>query len=173
MIHLGMTAIRNWLGALLHIHDSPQRTALAYALGVFFGFSPFLGLHTALALLLAFVFGLNRIAILLGVYSNLPWIVAPYYTLATVGGARLLGRPLPVAFGQRFAGLFDRSFFEPTIWSKVSELLRPLLWPYAAGTMVSALVLGAVSYPLALTFIVAGRKHLHLRSHGAGRKDGP
>ena len=48
---------------------------LAYAVGVFFGFSPFLGLHTILGLVVAFAFNLNRVAVLLGVYSNLPWIL--------------------------------------------------------------------------------------------------
>ena len=54
MIHLTRSLIRRWLSALLHIQDTPQRTAAAFALGVFFGFSPFLGLHTVMALALAF-----------------------------------------------------------------------------------------------------------------------
>ena len=45
MIHLTRSLIRRWLSALLHIKDTPERTAAAFALGVFFGFSPFLGLH--------------------------------------------------------------------------------------------------------------------------------
>ena len=44
---------RAWLEQLLHTHDTPQRTASAYALGVFFGFSPLLGLHTVLGLIFA------------------------------------------------------------------------------------------------------------------------
>ena len=36
-------AIRQWLETLLHIEDSPERTAAAYALGVLLGFSPLLG----------------------------------------------------------------------------------------------------------------------------------
>ena len=39
---------KRWLEQLLHTHDTPHRTALAYAVGVFFGFSPVLGLHTVL-----------------------------------------------------------------------------------------------------------------------------
>ncbi len=35
--------VRVWLEQLLHTHDTPQRTAFAYALGVFLGFSPVLG----------------------------------------------------------------------------------------------------------------------------------
>ena len=79
-------ARRRWLNQLLHTHDTPQRTAAAYGIGVFFGFSPFLGLHTVLGLIVAFAFNLNRVAVLLGVYSNLPWILPAYYTLATMLG---------------------------------------------------------------------------------------
>ena len=71
---------KRWLEQLLHTHDTPHRTALAYAVGVFFGFSPVLGLHTVLGLAIAFLFGLNRIAVVLGIYSNLPWILPAYYT---------------------------------------------------------------------------------------------
>src|SRR5829696_3796498 len=86
---------RAWLEQLLHTRDTPQRTAAAYALGVFFGFSPFLGLHTILGLVFAFALSLNRVAVLLGVYSNLPWILVPYYTLATLLGATILRTELP------------------------------------------------------------------------------
>src|SRR6516162_5962711 len=82
--------IRRWLEQLLHTHDTPQRTAAAYALGVFFGFSPLLGFHTVLGLIFAFALNLNRVAVLLGVYSNLPWILPAYYTLATMLGAAIL-----------------------------------------------------------------------------------
>src|SRR5436190_2589115 len=82
--------VRRWLEQLLHTHDTPQRTAIAYAVGVFFGFSPLLGLHTVLGVAVAFVFNLNRLAVLLGIYSNLPWILPAYYTLATLAGAAIL-----------------------------------------------------------------------------------
>jgi len=45
---------------LLHIEDTPERTAVAYSIGVFLGFSPFLGLHTLVGLAIAFLFGLRR-----------------------------------------------------------------------------------------------------------------
>src|SRR3954466_1041623 len=86
----GSPRLRRWLEELLHTHDTPQRTAAAYALGVFFGFSPLLGLHTILGLVFAFALNLNRVAVLLGIYSNLPWILPAYYTLATMAGAAIL-----------------------------------------------------------------------------------
>src|SRR5215471_1984452 len=86
--------VRRWLDQLLHTHDTPQRTAAAYALGVFFGFSPLLGLHTVLGLVFAFALNLNRVAVLLGIYSNLPWILPAYYTLVTMAGAAILHVPI-------------------------------------------------------------------------------
>src|SRR5689334_21891535 len=91
MIHLTRGLIRRWMDVLLHIQDTPERTAAAFALGVFFGFSPFLGLHTLLGIAFAFLLNLNRVAVLLGVYSNLPWVIAPYYAVATTAGAMITG----------------------------------------------------------------------------------
>ncbi len=173
MIHLTRKAVRRWLEALLHIHDSPQRTAAAYAMGVFFGFSPFFGLHTVLALSLAFVLGLNRVAVLLGVYSNLPWTIAPYYTLTTVAGAKLLGTPLPAEFGQHVARLFDLSMMGRAFWMRLFDLVHPLIWPFTAGSLAGAVLLGAIAYRLSLAFIVAGRKHIHLRAHIARTEEKP
>src|SRR6478736_7187723 len=86
--------LRGWLDQMLHTHDTPERTAAAFALGVFLGFSPLLGLHTVLGLVLAFALNLNRVAVLLGIYSNLPWILPAYYTIATAIGAAILRVPI-------------------------------------------------------------------------------
>ena len=91
MLRVTKDALRRGLERLLHTHDTPSRTALAYAMGVFWGFSPPLGLHTVLGLACAFAFNLNRVAVLLGIYSNLPWIIVPYYMLSTLAGAAILG----------------------------------------------------------------------------------
>jgi uncharacterized protein (DUF2062 family) len=162
MIHVTKTAVRKWVALLLHTHDTPRRTAAAFAVGVFFGFSPVLGLHTILAIIVAFVLGLNRVATIAGVYSNLPWILAPYYTLATIAGARVLGVSTPKHLGTRLAELFDLSFFTHAFWSGVWELLEPMLWPYIVGSTLCALVIAGLAYFLAVPAIVAGRRHLHL-----------
>ncbi len=173
MIHWTRAAVQKWLDVLLHIHDSPRRTAAAYAMGVFFGFSPFLGLHTVLALAFAFVFNLNRIAVLVGVYSNLPWILAPYYTLAIVAGAKLLGTRVPPSFVTSLEHLFALSLVHAEFWTRLWTLLRPFLWPYVVGSLIGASVLSLVAYRLALAFVVARRRHPHLlhlphHHHGGG-----
>ncbi len=64
--------VRQALEQLLHLHDSPSRTAAAFALGVFFSFSPFFGLQIVVSMAIAFAAGLNRLAVFVGLNANLP-----------------------------------------------------------------------------------------------------
>lgn len=159
MIAFTRAMLRRWAETLLHIDDTPERTAAAYALGVFFGFSPFLGLHTVLAVGLAFVLGLNRVAVVLGVYSNLPWIIAPYYTAATIVGALVTGADLPAGFRERLGQVMALSFTDGALWRQIGSLLEPLLWPYAVGSTAGAILLALAAYPLALAFVRERRRH--------------
>lgn len=150
--------VRRWLDQLLHTHDTPQRTAAAYALGVFFGFSPVLGLHTILGLVFAFALNLNRVAVLLGIYSNLPWILPAYYTLATMAGAALLGVQVPPGLLRELtAALTDGSWAD---FRRFAHALAPLARAYALGSTLGALALAFVAYRVSLAMIVAHRRHL-------------
>jgi uncharacterized protein len=152
----GPSRIRSWLEQLLHTHDTPHRTAAAYALGVFLGFSPMLGLHTVLGLALAFIFGLNRVAVVLGVYSNLPWLVPAYYTLATIAGAAVLGVDVqPRALEEAMRAVSAASWGE---FAGLARRLAPLMWAYTLGSTVGALLFAAVAYRVSLAMILAHRK---------------
>ena len=147
------------MGTLLHIDDSPERTAAAFALGVFFGFSPFLGLHTLLGLAFAFLLNFNRVAVLLGVYSNLPWIIAPYFAFTTmVVGAPITGHRIPPGFRQQVSELFELSLLQSDFWHRLMVILSPFLWPYLVGSLIGAVVLAALAYPLALGFVTSRRR---------------
>ena len=126
------------------VGETPRRTALAFAVGVFLGFSPFMGLHTLLGLLVAYAFRLNKVSVLVGVYTNIPWVILPYYGFATWFGMRLTGfsqtAPLP-KFG-------FREMLELDFWRQLSAQLH-LLLPAAVGSTVLALLLAAVAYWLA------------------------
>jgi uncharacterized protein len=160
---LSRARIRGWLEQLLHTHDTPRRTAAAFALGIFLGFSPFLGLHAILGLILAFMLGLNRVAVLLGVYANLPWILVPYYTFATIAGAALLGVDLQLnALRDVMRQVASAS------WGNLGEalgLLAPYLWAYTLGSTILSLVMAAISYQLALVTIVAHRRRQAAKAH--------
>jgi uncharacterized protein (DUF2062 family) len=165
MIHLTKALIRRWLDALLHIDDTPHRTASAFALGVFFGFSPFLGLHTLAGILFAFLLNLNRVAVLLGVYSNLPWVIAPYYAFVTMAGARITGHRAPPGFKSQIGALFELSAFHGEFWQRLITILKPLLVPYCVGSTIGALILAAIAYPLALGFVTSRRRIHDIMTH--------
>src|SRR6476659_5406395 len=83
---------------LLSLDDPPERTALAFSIGVFIAFSPFLGLHTITATLIAFIFRFNKIAIYTGTFVNNPFLtVVPIIVVSYAVGAVLLGRPLSIS----------------------------------------------------------------------------
>src|ERR1041384_6708054 len=82
---------------LLSLDDPPERTALAFSIGVFIAFSPFLGLHTIMATLIAFIFRFNKIAIYSGTFINNPFLtLVPIIIASYAVGAFILGRPLSI-----------------------------------------------------------------------------
>jgi hypothetical protein len=151
--------VRGWLEQLLHTHDTPQRTAAAYALGVFLGFSPLLGLHTILAVGLAFALRLNRVAVLVGVWSNLPWIVLPYYSLATWLGAAIMRIDLePGSVEALLAALEKWSWSEFRI---AAISMKPFLWAFTLGSSIGAILLALIAYRAAVVMITTHRNRMH------------
>ena len=94
------------------------------------------------AIIFAFLFNLNRVAALLGVYSNLPWIIAPYYAIVTMLGATITGHAPPEGFKAQLAALFELSVFHGEFWHQLITILKPLLWPYTVGSLLGAIVAG-------------------------------
>ena len=156
---LTKSALERWTTKLLHVHDTPERTAMAFAMGIAVGFSPFLGLHTAIGLALAFFFNLNRVAVLIGMYLHLPWFMGPYYAGATALGAWMTGARMPPDFLPRLQAIWQLHGW----WVRfeaLGHLLRPLLPSYLLGSSILALILGTVAYYASLAFIRA-RRRLH------------
>jgi uncharacterized protein (DUF2062 family) len=142
--------IKDLIKKLLHIQDTPERTALAYSIGIFLGFSPFLGLHTLVGLAIAFLFGLNRVAILLGVWTNTPWWIVPFYMMATWVGMWVTGFRMEWATLKEVFQLgMDRGITSSIFWSCVASQWG-LLLSYLIGSFLLSLLLSVVAYPLSL-----------------------
>ena len=89
---------RSTFRRLLTLDDPPERTALAFAIGVFIAFSPFLGLHTIMATLVAVLFRFNKIAVFAGTFINNPFLtLVPIIIASYAVGAFLLGQPLRIS----------------------------------------------------------------------------
>ena len=73
----------------------PHRVALSFAIGTALSFSPFLGFHLLLAIVIAFIFRLNKLEMVLGTFVNNPWTFPFVYGGAYFLGAWMLGLHLP------------------------------------------------------------------------------
>jgi uncharacterized protein len=132
--------LRRAVDGLLQLQDSPHRIALAFGIGIWIAFSPLLGLHTLMALGIAFGFRLSRAALLLGAYVNNPWTIAPLYLAGTALGCALLGVST--------AGLesIEWDHHGPTFYRELLAHLRPYLWPYVVGNTILGVLGGVVGY---------------------------
>lgn len=164
--------MREALQSLLHLKDPPRRTAIAFGTGVFIAFSPLLGLHTVMAIAIAFALRLNRVAVLAGAWINV-WALVPCYMFGTFIGTRLLS----VHSRRLEAGFWERA--HASVWSALSSLfvgewnlalrslrtlLRsfgPLLWPFVTGNLILGVVAGFIAYAI-------GRRFLEARAHRRG-----
>ena len=142
---------RRAVDGLLQLQDSPHRIALAFGIGVWIAFSPLLGLHTVMALGIAFGFRLSRAALLMGAYVNNPWTIAPLYLAGTALGCALLG----VSTG----GLesIEWNHHGVTFYRELLAHLRPYLWPYVVGNTILG-VLGGVGGYFALRAFLSRRR---------------
>ena len=142
--------MKDLIKRLLHIEDTPERTALAYSIGVFLGFSPFLVLHTLAGLAIAFLFRLNRVAILLGIWSNTPWWIVPYYMIATWVGMRVTGFWIDWATLKEIFQLgINKGFMGSDFWSSIASQ-SGLLLSFGIGSLILCTLISFVAYPLSL-----------------------
>lgn len=142
-----MASFRSLLNQVLHLHESPHRTALAFAIGTWIAFSPFYGFHIALVGLCTWLFGLNFIALLAGAFLNNPWTIVPILGATYWTGALILGRREPPSFNWD-----DLSF------GAIYNQVMPYALPFTFGGLILSCIGGVVAYPLAFYFIKKYRR---------------
>lgn len=149
---------RSTIRRLLAIDDPPERTALAFSIGVFIAFSPFLGLHTIAATALAFAFRFNKIAIYAGTFVNNPFLTLVPIILASYAvGAIIMGRPLGLP-PESMELLRSPHLLTGEWWSKLFSSSGNVLLPFFIGGMVLSVVCSIIAYPLTLRFLRAREK---------------
>ncbi|MHB8080238.1 MAG: DUF2062 domain-containing protein [Candidatus Krumholzibacteriia bacterium] len=128
--------------ALAGSDQTDRNLAAALALGVLVAPTPVLGLHTWMAIGLAFLLRVNRLAAFIG--SNLanPLTMAPLVWLDIELGARLLGRPAPVWPGRS------------AVWARLGQLYLEA-W---VGALVLGVAGAAVTYVLARLLLPGWRR---------------
>lgn len=129
-------ALREKIQLILSVKDTPHRISIAFALGIFIGMSPLFGIHTLLGLAVAYVFRLNKLVTIVGVYVTNPWTIIPIYTFSTWVGAKCLGinKILP-----------DIDWRHITFSALLNDF-SPLLMPFIVGTVLIGVLSSIVSY---------------------------
>ena len=149
---------RSTFRRLLAIDDPPERTALAFSIGVFIAFCPFLGLHTILATFVAFVFRFNKIAIYAGTFINNPFLtLVPIIIGSYAIGAFILGRPLKIP-DEGVELLTHPAIFSGDYYRQIFIQSWTIIKPFAVGATVLSVVCSLLAYPLTLKALRAYRR---------------
>lgn len=134
-------AFRDRLRQIFSVGEPPRRLATAFAVGIFIGMSPLLGLHTVLGIAVAWVFKLNRLVTLVGVFVTNPWTIVPIYTFGTWLGALVLG----------VDKIIPQIDWAHLTYSSLLGEFRPLLLPFVLGSTLLGIVSAAIGYFVILT----------------------
>ena len=133
--------IRSMIRMLLGSSDDPATIARGFAVGIFVAFSPFLGLHTVLAISLAFLIRGNRLASLLASWICNPLTMIPILYFDFKVGEILLSTSLP----------FPHNIHT---FKDIIHAGGQIAWPLLVGGHLIGLVLALASFPI-IHFLVA------------------
>ena len=85
--------LRQHFKKILSLDAHPGHISIGFAVGVFISFTPFFGLHTPMAIALAFLFRLNKVSCITGAWVNTPLTVVPLLVASYNLGRFLRGKP--------------------------------------------------------------------------------
>ena len=151
--------LRERATAVLHLNEEPSRLAVGMAAGVFIGLTPFYGLHTLLALVVAWAFGLNKAATITGAWLNLPWFAPFVYAFCLRLGEAVIsgdwsGFSLASVHGlaSSVGGILQASPWETagTLWEAIWGMLFHASVPLFVGTTIVGVVLAVAAYFITL-----------------------
>jgi uncharacterized protein (TIGR03546 family) len=127
---------------ILSLDSHPGHIAVGFAVGVFISFTPFFGLHTPMAIAVAFIFRLNKLTCITGAWINTPLTVLPILGLSYKLGRLLQGLP-PVEL--KLNGLE---------WQHLQKYAKSLL----LGSSIIGFVAAIIAYFLCYYLVVRFRR---------------
>ena len=140
-----------WKARLRRLKGTPNSIALGIACGVAISFTPFVGAHLMLAILIAWMIRGNVAVAALGTAAGNPWTFPFIWVSVFYTGRKILGLDYTKAADVDFASVFakaikalikaDFDLFFSDIW--------PILWPMMVGCVPFCLIVGAASYYVA------------------------
>lgn len=139
------------------IADTPYRIAAGLACGVFVSFTPFIGFHVILAIVIAYIIRANMFASVVGTIVGNPWTFPFIWAVIYNVGARFQGHDQVSKFSEMIDG--DKLLTHPV------DALEPVLFPMIHGGILVGLPVAWVSYFIFKYFIISYREKRKSRRH--------
>ncbi|GCL51874.1 hypothetical protein NIES3804_34600 [Microcystis aeruginosa NIES-3804] len=139
LINRLMRSCRYWWVRLVRLQGHPREIARGFALGVFSGFFPWMGLQIIIAIFLATLFRANKIAAAAGTYISNPVTDLPIFLFNYRLGEFILGQSGRSNVGDIFQT--NQSFTEK-LASSGGQFLLTLFF----GCLLSATVFATITY---------------------------
>ncbi len=143
----------------VRIRGRPREIALGFALGIFIGMSPTMGIQMPIAIFIAALLKWSKIAAVFGVWITNPFTSPFIYGLTYVVGARVLGLEAIIALA------------DEVTWSTVKELLKNapvIMGALTVGGIIVGLPLAVLSY--FLSYAAVNRYQEGIRAKVAAQK---
>ncbi len=110
---------------ILHTNDSPHRIAKGMAVGLFIAWSPLIGLHIILALLLSTLLKANKFIAVIGVWVCNPFTIVPIYYPSYFLGKKILSIFYPE---NNFSGSQIKDMFSSFESGNIIAFLHTKFW---------------------------------------------
>ena len=151
---MDLSKLKSGIKHILHLDEPPHELAKSFAVGVLVAFSPLLGLHTIIILLLAWALRLNKVVALSGTFINNPWTIPVVYigpTWITVIAMRYLGFDVPrmnfYLLHSQFVSVASRyTVWQPIFWRSFIKALRPFILAFVIGTFLAGVTTSIMAY---------------------------
>ena len=145
---------RNGFLEMVGRHQEPERVAASFAIGVAIAFSPFVGFHFLLAIVLAVLLKLNKLDVVLGTLVVNPLTLGPVSAAALTAGRFLLR-----ARHEAVAHLPWADLLRPKAWAQAGPAMKTSGLQWGVGMSAFSILFGSLTY-LVLVRILRRRRAL-------------
>lgn len=126
---------------LLGRHQQPEKVAASFAIGVAIAFTPLIGFHLLMAIVIALLLRLNKLDVVLGT------LVVNPLTLGPVSAAALpVGRFLVQARQEAVTHMPWGDLLRPTAWAQAGPAMRTIGIHWGIGMFTFSIVFGVLTY---------------------------
>ena len=146
---LGLEKIRAKLQEAIREGAGEKSLAAGFAVGVFFSFTPLVSLHMVLALLVAIIFRLSKVAAVAGAWVNNPYTMPFVFYGCFRLGKRILGVHIPTPA------------FDEIRLSTILSTARPYAAPLFLGTTIVGALAALLAYVIVYRIVVRLKSARH------------